>query len=403
MNVHIEKSFLSGELVASPSKSYFHRALLSSFLAGGTSTISYIRDLTCSKDILATLSAAPLFQKKAEIQGNTLTVSPSLSSNPESAQVNCFESGSTLRFLIPSVLSFYQKASFYGTERLIQRGIGIYKDLFAQKGIEVKSYPDHYEFEGKLKSGTYPVPGNVSSQFSTGLLFALPLLDGDSELRVVPPFCSRSYVDITLDILLKAGIRIGRDGLTFKIPGNQKYLPRAYELEGDESNAAFFAALDELSGNSVKILGLKEDSKQGDRVYKDLFKKLKEGYARIDLENCIDLGPVLFTFASMHRGGDFTGIKRLRIKESDRAGDLLNELKKAGASYTFVSDDEVQIAPLDYSRKDVTFSSHNDHRLAMSLAVLCTRIGGTIEDAEAVEKSYPSFFKELRRLGGKVS
>lgn len=402
MNRRIEKSFLKGEIVAEPSKSYFHRYLLSSFLAGGTSEISYVSDLSCSKDILATLSCASLFHKKAEILGKTLRISP-VSSEPEKIATNCFESGSTLRFLIPVVLALYGSGEFYGTERLIQRGIGIYQDIFEQNGIRTKPYKDHFEIEGTLRSGEYLIPGNVSSQFVTGLLFALPLLKGDSVLKVVPPFYSRNYVDITLDVLAQAGIRIQRNGDTFFIPGNQEYRARAYELEGDYSNAAFFAALGELSGNSIQILGLKKDSKQGDRVYTELFKKLKEGFAQIDLENCIDLGPILFTFASMHSGGDFTGIRRLRIKESDRASDLLAELSKAGCAYSFVSDDEVKIYPLDLTKENLTFSSHNDHRLAMALSVLLTRNGGTLTNAEAVNKSYPSFFEELKRLGGKVS
>ena len=284
---------------------------------------------------------------------------------------------------------------FTGTPRLMERGVGVYEELLTQKGISVSAAPDAVTFSGRLTPGDYSLRGDVSSQFVTGLLLALPLLPGGSILRVLPPVESRPYIDITLDIMATFGVRVEeREPNLFAIPGGQRYESRRAAVEGDWSNAAFLLAL----GDGVTVTGLRPDSLQGDRVCRDMLHRLESPGAVLDISACPDLGPVLFAAAARGCGGAFTGTHRLRIKESDRIAAMAQELSKFGAQLR-EEEDRVTVLhrPLHPPRE--VLDGHNDHRIVMSLAVLCASLGGTIRGAEAVSKSWPDFFPALEALG----
>ena len=224
----------------------------------------------------------------------------------------------------------------------------------------------------------------------------------DSTIKITPPIESRSYIELTIDALRSFGVDIcWSDEHTLKIAGNQKLIPADVTVEGDYSGAAFPAALNLFSGE-VMIDGLREDTIQGDSVYKKYYDMLKSGAPTIHIGDCPDLGPVLFAVAAAKNGGVFTGTKRLKIKESDRAAAMADELKKFGTSVS-VYEDTVVIFPAEFHAPKEVLFGHNDHRIVMSLAVLLTLTGGEIDGAEAVSKSYPEFFMHLSQLGIEVT
>ncbi len=393
MTVTITPSKAFGIVNAPPSKSMAHRALLASALSDG----SRVDNLSLSKDIEATLSC--LKSLGADIKMNNSSAElcklPPLEI-PENSVLDCNESGSTLRFLIPLCLLSGKRVKFIGAKRLFERPLGIYEDICKEQGIEFSKEDSSLTVCGKLKSGNYRVKGDISSQFITGLLFALPLLDGISILEIEGKLESASYVDMTLNVLREFGIKIVRAGNRFIIYGNQKYLSRDYIVEGDCSNAAFLEALNFVGGN-VEIKGLNPNTLQGDSVYKEIMNSLKEGKRVFDLSDCPDLAPILFAISSTVGNVTFNGTSRLKLKESDRALAMQAELKKLGISVT-VNDNSVIIGEPTLKCPNEPLSSHNDHRIAMSLAVLATLTGATIENAEAVSKSYPDFFEVLQNL-----
>ena len=285
-----------------------------------------------------------------------------------------------------------------GSAKLLSRPMSIYESLSGEKGFTFLHDGNSVMVRGPLKSGDYRVAGNISSQFISGLLFALPLASGDSTVSIIPPIESRSYIELTLSALREFGIEAyWQDDHTLFIKGDQCYRPTETAVEGDYSGAAFFAALSAL-GCDVSIEGLKKDSLQGDRVYPRYFDMLRKGTPTIHIGDCPDLGPILFAVSAASYGGVFTGTSRLRLKESDRATAMAAELRKFGASVT-VHEDDVVVYPMDFHRPNELLCGHNDHRIVMSLAVLLTLTGGEIDGAEAVAKSLPTFFADLSGLG----
>lgn len=396
MEVKIYKSNPKGTLYVPPSKSYSHRYLLAAMLANNISEIS---NIYFSKDILATLNCMSSFGCDYKIKDNSVVIN-NCNGKIDNPIFDCNESGSTLRFLIPIALSKYEKVIFKGSKKLISRGIEVYEDIFKNQNIQVIKNEDSILIQGKLRSGTFNVDGSISSQFITGLLFALPLLDGDSVINIIPPLNSKDYVEMTLDVLRKYKIDIEVYNLTIKIKGNQKYISSDYFVEGDYSNAAFLDAFNYLNGN-VNLLGLNENSLQGDKVYKKYFELLDSGNVTLDIENCIDLGPVLMAFASIKHGATLIGTNRLKIKESNRAEAMKIELAKVGIKVD-INDNEVIIYKGDINGQNIVFDSHNDHRIVMALSLLSTMFDITIKDHEAVSKSYPHYFKDLEKLGVKI-
>ena len=314
----------------------------------------------------------------------------------------CRESGSTLRFLIPVALLSGKTVTFVGARSLMKRPMGVYADLCRERRMLFRQKEEEITVKGPLRAGEYTVVGNISSQFISGLLFALPLADGDSVIRITPPIESRSYLNLTVSALREFGVSVEwQDEYTLRIPGNQHYRAQSTTVEGDYSNAAFLDALGVLGGE-VSVAGLRTDSLQGDRVYRQYFEMLCKGTPTIHIGDCPDLGPILFSVAAAKNGGIFNGTRRLKIKESDRAQAMAEELQKIGVSVT-VHEDTVVVYPVGLHKPEKPLKGHNDHRIVMSLAVLLTLTGGAIEGAEACEKSYPDFFSVLESLGLEVT
>ena len=397
MNIEILPSVANGEIKAPPSKSVAHRLLICAALSDGVSVIS---DLDFNDDITATIECLKGFGAEINICGSVATIKGiDFSKALKNIRVNCNESGSTLRFLIPLSTLISDETLFCGSERLISRPQSVYKTVFDKQGccLETASKTS-IKASGKLKSGIFEMAGDVSSQFLTGLLFTLPLLDGDSEIRLTSHLESAPYVDITIDVLSKFGVKIEKtSSRTFYIKGNQTYKAKKLSVEGDWSNAAFLDAFNLLGGN-VTVNGVSRSSFQGDKIYRECFKILRKCSHTIDISDCPDLGPVLITAAVMCNGGKLIGTKRLKIKESDRGASMQKELTKFGVNI-IVNDDEIIIPDCELSPPIEEIDCHNDHRIAMSFAVLCSKTGGVLKNAQCVNKSYPRFFDDIKTLG----
>ncbi len=399
MKIRIEKGRAAGSIFAPPSKSMAHRLLISAALADGVSTV---RGISSCEDVAATLNCLGALGIKTERVGNDVTVwGKDMKDVKPSAPLQCRESGSTLRFMIPIAMLSEQTTVFYGEGSLMTRPMGVYENLFKEKRLTYISDGASIVVRGRLKGGEYSLVGNISSQFISGLLFALPLAEGDSKIKIAPPIESRSYINLTMNAIREFGIACEwEDEYTISIPGSQKYKPTDVRVEGDYSGAAFPDALN-LFGADVEIMGLDPDSIQGDRAYKRYFEMLKIGVPTVHIGDCPDLAPILFAVAAAKSGGIFSGTKRLKIKESDRAAVMAEELRKFGTSIS-VYDDSVVIYPAEFHKPCEILSGHGDHRIVMALSILLTLVGGEIEGAEAISKSYPEFFDHLKSLGIEV-
>ncbi|MBP3436643.1 MAG: 3-phosphoshikimate 1-carboxyvinyltransferase [Clostridia bacterium] len=397
MTVRIEKGKAYGAVSAPPSKSFAHRYLIAAALSGEGGVVHGVSE---SHDMKATLGCVSALGIAYQKEGDTVLIKGQKEGG--CFVFPCLESGSTLRFFLPLALTLGESALFTGTPRLFERGVSVYEDVLTPKGITFHKESASLRVEGKLTAGEYTLRGDVSSQFISGLFFALPLLVGDSVLTVLPPVESRSYIDITLDALKTFGISIEEtEENRFFIRGKQAYTPKEVYTEGDWSNAAFLYGLNTLGGR-VTVEGMKQDSIQGDRVFLSLLEELERPSPILDLRDCPDLGPLLFALASVKNGGVFKGVGRLKIKESDRVGVMQQELEKIGA-VSRQEEDTFTVFPSAVHAPTLPFCSHNDHRIAMSLSLLATCFGGEIEGAEAVGKSYPDFFEVLEQLHIKVT
>ena len=400
MKVKINKGVAKGYIDAPPSKSMAHRMLICAGLSTGTCLVHGISE---SEDILATMDCLEILGAKFQKQGSTVKVQGCDFNNVEANKVlECRESGSTLRFFVPICLLAGKELHLTGSKRLLERPLDVYREICDEKGINFIHDEKGVSVCGPLKAGTYKMAGNVSSQFISGLLFALPLLDEDSSLEIIPPIESRPYIDMTISALNTFGVKVYWEGdNTLIIPGRQTYYADEVTVEGDYSNAAFLEALN-IFGGEVEVGNLTADSLQGDKVYGDMFRELQRGCAELDISNCPDLGPILFAVSAAMKGGKFTGTERLKIKESDRATVMAEELKKFGVN-VIVGDDFVTVEPSEFTAPVEELYGHNDHRIVMSMAVLATITGGTISGAQAVNKSFPDFFEKITSLGIEVN
>ena len=399
MLVKITPSEICGKIKAPPSKSMAHRYIICAALAKG---VSRIDNIAYSDDISATLDCVEALGARVEkgedyviIDGtDTLTAAP--------AKALCAnESGSTLRFIIPAALLCGERVEFCGKERLFARPLGVYEDIAQRYGFEFVKKADGLTVFGKLESGIYRISDNKSSQFITGLLFALPLISGDSEIILEEYPESKPYIDMTIEAMLDFGVEVNYDGdRVFKIPGNQSYKARNITVEGDCSNAAFFEAL-KLLGGRVEVSGIRKDTLQGDVIYLDYFEKIKKGNAVLDITDCPDLAPILLTLMAECGGGKLTGTKRLKFKESDRGEVMKRELSKFGAEITCL-ENEITVENTKLHAPTESVKSNSDHRVVMSAAVLMTKYGGEIDGWEACAKSMPDFFEKLALLGGNI-
>ncbi len=399
MKVKILPSKTSGEVSAPPSKSFAHRYLIGSVLSRGKCVIKNIAD---SDDISATLSCIEQLGGSVTKDGNIVTVIPTNEKKIENAVFDCKESGSTLRFFIPVVLATGAKnCTFLGSERLLARGIKEYEKLFENSDVTIKSAEKSIEVNGKLSSGNYEISGEVSSQYTTGMLFALSVLSGKSTLKITGNAESRAYVDMTIKVLKDFGADIAEPEKNFfEINGKGRLSPGEFTVESDWSNAAFLIALSRLLG-TISVSGLNENSVQGDRFCTAAFDALDGENAEIDLKDCPDLAPILFAYAAYKNGGRFTNTRRLRVKESDRANVMAEELKKFGANVK-VYENSVEIEKTQLKPPIVPLCGHNDHRIVMALSVLAAVFGAEIDGAEAVNKSYPDFFRVIKKTGVNV-
>ena len=410
---------IGGTVSAPPSKSMAHRAVLCSALAKGT---SHIENLEFSKDISATLAAAGQLCARVESGPADVLVEGLGHFRPVFGPVDCCESGSTLRFLIPLASLTGQSITFVGRGRLMERPQSVYETLYREQNLHFEQANGQLTVAGSLRSGEYTLAGNVSSQFISGLLFALPLLAGDSTLHLVPPVESRSYIEMTRAAQAAFGVTSHwLDDTTLCIPGGQQYHPRDYIVEGDYSQAAFLAVLGAVKGG-ITLTGLAAETLQGDAAILDILRRCGAKFTRteaglvfeqaslhgvdIDLADCPDLGPVLMVLGLLCEGTTvIRNAERLRIKESDRIAAMEAELRACGGVLSSEGGTiTVQGCKPRLHAPEAPLSGHNDHRVVMSLTVLALAAGIplAINEAEAVQKSWPHFFDALKPLGVEV-
>lgn len=403
MDICITPSKLSGRVEIPSSKSCAHRALICAALAQGSSVISGV---SMSKDIEATISAMSALGAAFSVDGDRITVD-GIRSNCDKAVIDCNESGSTLRFIIPIAAALGTNAEFIGRGRLPLRPIDIYKRELTKNGAEFITEEMPYIISGNLRGGRYEIEGDVSSQFVSGLIFALPLLDDDSEIVLTSHLESRPYVDITIDILRRFGIEIKETENGFFIKGGQKYTPHNEKIEGDFSQAAFFYVANAL-GCNIELGNLNENSVQGDkriiRILEETCSDSHIGSFTVDCSDIPDLVPILTVLASF--GTEKSVIynaKRLKIKESNRLETSASLVNSLGGNVE-ITDDGLIIHP-EHNMHGGEVNSFGDHRIVMAAAVAASAVSGSviIRGAEAAEKSYPDFFKDYTQLGGKIN
>lgn len=399
----LEPTKLSGSLVVPPSKSAAHRLLICAALAQGE---SLVENVDLSQDISATVSALRALGSRMEERGKTFVCSGERSGEKrEETVIDCCESGSTLRFLIPIALAFGGSFRFCGRGRLLSRPLEPYFEICDRDGISYRRETDFVSFCGSLRGGEYRLAGNISSQFVSGLLFALPLLKRDSRIVMTTPLESVGYIDLTLDALARFGICVeNRDYREFLIRGAQSYRPCNCRVEGDYSQAAFYLVANAL-GSNVALQDLPKESRQGDKAILDIIQTMGSPLraATIDVCQIPDLVPVLAVLATQAEGETrLVNAARLRMKESDRLHTTAQELNKMGADITELADSLLirGKTPLH----GAVCEAHNDHRIAMALAIAATAANGevTVCGADCVKKSYGHFWKDYIALGGKL-
>lgn len=394
MTVKISAGKAVGEIKAPPSKSMAHRYLICGALSSG----SVISGISLSDDISATVDCLKCLGADITVSGDTANLGGLDFTKEEIPPLNCRESGSTLRFILPLCLLFDREITLTGTKRLFERSLSVYEQICLSQGMLFRKGESSVTVRGKLKSGSYSVRGDISSQFISGLMLALSLIEGDSVINIEGKIESASYLGLTVKALGDFGVRVSRtDERTLVIKGGQSFKRHNLKCEGDYSNAAFFEALTVLGGN-VNVSGLDDGSAQGDRVYKELFKHLEREKCSIDISDCPDLAPVLMAVGAAKHGIRLTGTSRLKIKESDRGEAMRAELEKFGVRVT-VKEYEIDVSGDGLKAPSVPIFGHNDHRIVMSSAVLLTLTGGEIIGAQAVSKSFPDFFERLSDLG----
>lgn len=468
MDIKVYPGRLSGQVAAPPSKSVAHRVLICAALAEGTSVITGISG---SKDMEATMGClnalgAGIVQNGSTVEitgiggclktgddggcaetgctGATDTASGQKRQNlkdgsPEPVELDCIESGSTLRFLLPVAAALGRTAAFTGRGKLPERPMSPLADRMKMRGVTFS--PDGrdclpFTISGQMTPGVYEIPGDVSSQYISGLLFALPLLSGDSEIRIIGELQSASYIQLTLGSLKDFGIEIRRTESGFAVPGGQRYRACNAAVEGDWSNAAFWLVAGAMGGRpgagqdsrddaALTVTGLRGDSSQGDLEAVNILRRMGAGIVsetgdrdgltdmtalraellpvEVDCGNIPDIVPVLSVAAAAAGGTTrFMNAGRLRIKESDRLAAMADCLGRLGVTVR-EEREELEVTGGEL-RGGCRVSGYNDHRIVMSMAVaaLCCREPVIISDAQAVAKSYPDFFEEFRRLGGRA-
>jgi 3-phosphoshikimate 1-carboxyvinyltransferase len=406
---------LRGSITPPPSKSAAHRAIICAALARGQSIIS---PFVPSDDMIATIGAVSALGATVTHLENAVLVDGTNTFRNIKSNIDCLESGSTLRFLIPVATLSGKAVTFTGRGRLPQRPIGPYLDCLPRAGVHCETGGGlPLKIDGKLTPGEFVLPGNVSSQFVTGLLLALPLLDGDSTIKLTTPLQSAGYVDMTIDVMRSFGVEITCRNDGYFVKGNQNYTNCKYNVESDWSQAAFWLTAGALGGN-IDCLGLNTRSKQGDRAVLDILRRFGAEITcgetvraragsfhgcNIDASQIPDLVPPLAAAAALCKGRTvISGARRLKIKESDRLRSISEGLNSLGA-HTVVTDDGLIIDGVP-RLSGGTADGCGDHRIVMMLAVAACRAQNNvvITGCESINKSYPEFFEHYNSLGGCV-
>jgi 3-phosphoshikimate 1-carboxyvinyltransferase len=394
--VKLENSILKGEVNIPPSKSAAHRALICSFLSGGGS----VEGIIDSADMKATIGALNALKNGEDT-------------------IDCIESGSTLRFIIPIAAALGKSVTFIGSGRLPERPIGEYIGLLEEHGVKCRSngfLP--LKISGKLTGGTFKLRGDISSQYVTGLLLALPLLNEDGEIILTSPLQSKPYVDMTIKVLKDYNINITEKENSYYISGSQSFKARDYTVEGDWSQTAFFLAAGAIGGD-VEVKGVDFASTQGDKEIVEIMQRFGAEVSKgessvrakksflsgieIDAQNIPDLVPALAVVAARANGKTIIkNAERLRLKESDRIESVVSNLKKMGVNAVETPDG--MIIEGTESIKGAELCGYNDHRIVMAFSVLALVADGktVITDAQSINKSYPSFFDDYNLLGGRA-
>lgn len=397
MTATFKPSRLSGKIDAPPSKSMAHRYLIGAALSRQKCTLSGV---DYSEDILASIDCLKALGVKITTDKDKVFIDPTEFMTAENPVLECRESGSTLRFFIPLALCLGKKVTFTGSDRLFERPLSVYEELCRENGFVFDKNTNSVTVKGNLESGNYTVRGDISSQFITGLIFAFVYLGKASSIEIIPPFESRSYIDLTISALKSFGAEV-EFSEEYKIEVKPSKLHAfSGKIEGDYSNAAFLDAFG-FVGSEVEVTNLNPDSLQGDRVYCEYFRKIASGTPTLDISDCPDLGPVLFALAALKNGAVFLGTNRLKAKESDRGAAMHEELKKLGGGLLF-GDNSITVPKQTLEYKGEMLDGHNDHRIVMAMSVVLSVTGGAISGAEAIKKSYPGFFEDIKKLGAKV-
>ena len=416
MNIKIFPSKLSGELPAISSKSHIHRLLIAAALSENSCEIYFNQssnDIYATKDCLMAMGADIIEYK------DKFLVNP-IKKNKNNILLPCKESGSTLRFLLPVIGALGIAGDFKTEGNLAMRPLSPLKEELSQNGMSISQRCNIIHTENMLNSGNFILPGNISSQFVTGLLFALPLLSDDSKITITSPMESKSYIGLTLSVLKAFGINIIKIENGFYIKGKQKYIaPNKIYSEGDWSNSAFWLTMGGFSEKGIDCTGINSRSIQGDREILNILKsfgaKVEVYENKITVKqnklqgikiNCCqtpDIAPEIAVLGALAEGKTVVcGAQRLRIKECDRIKAICLCLENLGADITEKTDGFI-INGRNTLRGGVV-NSFNDHRIAMMCAVLSSKCENPviIQNAEAVNKSYPNFFSDFIKLGGKI-
>lgn len=417
-NIVITPSKLSGKIDVPPSKSVAHRAIIAAALANGR---SHIAPIAYSDDIVATINAMKRLGASLCAEGDALIIEGIDAPQKDAVTIDCNESGSTLRFILPIAVALGCEVTFEGQGNLPNRPLLPYLKLLDEQHIRYylnsgKALP--LRIAGQLQSGGFSLPGDVSSQFISGLLFALPLLKGDSCITLTSPLESSGYVDLTIGVLEQFGVYVTRtQDCNYQVAGNQSFVATSYHVEADFSQAAYFICL-ALMGADITVDGLDLHSLQGDREILSIIKRMgaqviktREGLrviceelvaTEINASEIPDIIPILAATACVAKGQTIIrNAGRLRLKECDRFAAIVEQLTLLGGDVYSIGDD-IYINGKPSLHGGCETDSYQDHRIAMMLACIAQRceLPITIRGADCVRKSYPNFYEDLKSLGG---
>lgn len=397
----IYPSTLQGAIKAPPSKSLLHRYIIASSLS---ESVTIIENIELSDDIRATLDCIKEFNADYKIENSSLIIKgikkKDLFNNCSKRVFNVRESGSTLRFLIPISLLSLTENEFVCGDTLLKRPQETYFDIFKKNNISYEYSNNILKVKGLLKPDTYNINTEISSQFISGMLFALPLLNDDSIINIDGVINSKSYIDLTIDVLKKFNINIDFNGSCLKIFKDQNYTSKGhYTIESDYSNCAYLDCYNYIENNHLKLINIdNNNSLQQDKDYRILFERLKKGYTVIDVSQNIDLSPILMVFSSLFYGGEFLNTDRLFYKESNRGKNIITELAKFGVESEFY-ENKIIIKKCKIHPPTSVINTYSDHRMVMALVFLLSITGGEIDNPSCVNKSFPSFFDKLKSVG----